>query len=81
MIKFFLLAGMVGDIGKEVNMIKFSKIQAIIWAIMALVTGLSAETMVNDMVSFAIILILFSFFVAMAYLNFTFYEELKETIL
>lgn len=81
MIKFFLLAGMVGDIGKEVNMIKFSKIQAIIWAIMALVTGLSAETMVNDMVSFALILILFSFFVAMAYLNFTFYEELKETIL
>lgn len=81
MIKFFLLVGMIGDIGKEVNMIKFSKIQAIIWAIMALVTGLSAETMVNDMVSFALILILFSFFVAMAYLNFTFYEELKETIL
>lgn len=81
MIKFFLLAGMVGDIGKEVNMIKFSKIQAIIWAIMALVTGLSAETMVNDMVSFALILIIFSFFVAMAYLNYAYYEELKETFL
>ena len=81
MIKFFLLAGMVGDIGKEVNMIKFSKIQAIIWAIMALLTGLSAETMVNDMVSFALILILFFFFVAMAYLNYACYEELKETFL
>ena len=59
-------------------MIKFSKLQSIVWALMAVFTGLSAETMVNDMVSFVLVLILFFFFVAMAYLNYAHYEEMKE---